>query len=145
MRIICNIYRHLCTKPDITKLKRISKVPSQPHESKEFNVNIEDIKLDTKTIQLLERLSLINLGDKEALETIQNSIAFALKISQINTDNVKPLYCVLEDYNLQLRKDKITEGNCREEILQNAKVTDEDYFISPPGNIPLELEEKDFK
>lgn len=30
------------------------------------------------------------------------------------------------------------EGNCRNEILSNAKVTEENYFVAPPGNIPLE-------
>ncbi len=52
-------------------------------------------------------------------------------------DGVEPMYSPLEDLSLQLRDDVITEGNCKKEILANAAVVEEDYFVAPPGNIPL--------
>lgn len=39
--------------------------------------------------------------------------------------------------NLSLRKDKITQGNCQKDILKNAHVTEDNYFVAPLGNIPL--------
>lgn len=42
---------------------------------------------------------------------------------------------------LRVREDQVTEGNCKEDILKNASVTEEDYFVAPPGNIPLEGKE----
>lgn len=42
---------------------------------------------------------------------------------------------------LIVRNDEITEGNCREDILSNASVLQEEYFVAPPGNIPLEPRE----
>lgn len=39
--------------------------------------------------------------------------------------------------NLSLREDVITAGNCQKDILKNADVTEDDYFVAPPGNIPL--------
>lgn len=39
--------------------------------------------------------------------------------------------------NLNLRLDKITQGNCQADVLKNAVLTEDDYFIAPPGNIPL--------
>lgn len=39
--------------------------------------------------------------------------------------------------NLTLREDKITQGNCQKEILKNAAVKEDDYFVAPIGNIPL--------
>lgn len=42
--------------------------------------------------------------------------------------------------NLNLRPDeviKITHGNCQKDILRNAAVVEDDYFVAPPGNIPL--------
>lgn len=53
--------------------------------------------------------------------------------------------------NLTLRPDeviKITQGNCQKDILRNAAVVEDDYFVAPPGNIPLhevELEQKQNK
>lgn len=37
-----------------------------------------------------------------------------------------------------MRDDEVTEGNCRDDVLKNASVTEEEYFVAPPGNIPLE-------
>lgn len=31
----------------------------------------------------------------------------------------------------------MTQGNCVKDILKNAAITEEDYFVAPPGNIPL--------
>jgi aspartyl-tRNA(Asn)/glutamyl-tRNA(Gln) amidotransferase subunit C len=52
------------------------------------------------------------------------------------------LYTVLEHTSLELRDDAVTDGNRREEILANARVTEEEYFISPPGNIELNQSEQ---
>ncbi|XP_039950138.1 glutamyl-tRNA(Gln) amidotransferase subunit C, mitochondrial [Bactrocera neohumeralis] len=129
-------------KLNFKELKYPSKVPSKPIKQN-FPTGEKPV-IDNATIQLLERLALVNLESKEALTTLEKSIEFAEKISHIDTSNVLPLYTVLEDQNLYLREDSVTEGNCREDILRSAKVTEEDYFVSPPGNIPLQQKEKDF-
>lgn len=73
-----------------------------------------------------------NLNFSEAVKTLEDSIEFASKIQNINTDQVEPLYTVLEDYPLELREDAVTEGNIKEDIMRNAKKTEEDtYFIAP--------------
>lgn len=38
---------------------------------------------------------------------------------------------------LYLREDKVTEKNDVKAVLQTAVVTDEDFYVAPPGNIPL--------
>lgn len=40
--------------------------------------------------------------------------------------------------DLRLRNDEITEGSIQKDIMKNAKITEEGYFVSPPGNIPIE-------
>lgn len=52
------------------------------------------------------------------------------------------MYTVLEKENLYLRSDKASERNTQEDILKNAKITEEGYFSAPPGNIPLKQEDK---
>lgn len=83
-------------------------------------------------------------NNREALATLEESIEFASKILDIDTTNVEPLYFVHEDQWLELREDKVTDGNKREAILKNASENGDDCFIAPPGNIPLELDEKAF-
>ncbi|XP_037812079.1 glutamyl-tRNA(Gln) amidotransferase subunit C, mitochondrial [Lucilia sericata] len=128
-------------KLDFKQLRHISKVPDQPVKEELNHSNEKVFEISKKTVQLLERLALVNLDGEEALKTLRSSIQFAKRIENIDISNKKPLYTVLENQALHLRSDKINEGNCREEILKNAKITEEDYFISPPGNIPLQQED----
>ncbi|XP_023949490.2 glutamyl-tRNA(Gln) amidotransferase subunit C, mitochondrial [Bicyclus anynana] len=113
-----------------------SKVPSNPVITLEKQV-IQKTRVDINTISLLERLSLVKCDTDEGVKVLEDSIAFADKILHIDTTGVEPLYTVLENENLSLRDDKITQGNCQADILKNAAITEDDYFVAPPGNIPL--------
>lgn len=107
------------------------------------NGHASAVKVDRNTIALLERLSLVSYDTEEGLKILEDSISFANGILHINTDDVEPLYSVLEDHNLALREDKVTQGNCQKEILKNAAVKEDDYFVAPIGNIPLHEVEVD--
>lgn len=75
---------------------------------------------------------------RQAVKVLEDSIEFASKIQNIDTDNVEPLYTVLEKNPLELRSDQVTEGNMKEDIMRNAKKTEEEtYFIAPVGNVAL--------
>ncbi|XP_058123633.1 glutamyl-tRNA(Gln) amidotransferase subunit C, mitochondrial [Anopheles ziemanni] len=125
------------------RLRYPTKVPQNPIKSStEVNESgpgkTTPIVLTDQTVRLLERLSLVNLDSKEAYKTLQDSIEFASRILHIETDGVQPLYCVLEQHKLTLRPDIVDDGGCQEEVLKNAAITEEEYFVAPPGNIPLE-------
>ncbi|XP_017153769.1 glutamyl-tRNA(Gln) amidotransferase subunit C, mitochondrial [Drosophila miranda] len=140
-RFYCKIAAKTNFKPaklDFKDLRHATKVPQTPVDTVFPETTANRVEIDTKTIQLLERLSLVDLDSEQAFATLNSSIQFADKIAHINTENVRPLYTVLENQQLQLRNDEVKEGDCRVELLRNAKVTDEDYYVSPPGNIPLE-------
>lgn len=55
------------------------------------------------------------------------------------------MYFVNEDQYLMLREDEVTEGNIRDELLLNAPVNDDVCFVAPPGNIPVDLDDKDLQ
>lgn len=123
----------------LVELKSRTKVPLEPVI---FNYpKHKKVEIDSETILLLERLSLVDLDSKEALQTLQDSIEFADRIVHIDTTGVEPLYTVLEHEYLQTRKDIVTDGNIKEDVLRNAALVEEDYFVAPPGNIPLEQQE----
>lgn len=82
---------------------------------------------------------------REALRTLEDSIEFASKILDIDTVGVEPIYFVHEHQYLSLRDDIASEGNIRDELLENAPINDDTCFVAPPGNIPVELEEQEFK
>ncbi|XP_061226579.1 glutamyl-tRNA(Gln) amidotransferase subunit C, mitochondrial [Neopsephotus bourkii] len=92
----------------------------------------------------LEHLALVDFRDSEGVERLQKAIQFADQLHEVNTDGVEPMDSVLEDRCLYLREDDVTEGNCTKELLKNAREKVEEYFVAPPGNIPLpKLEERE--
>ncbi|XP_055533407.1 glutamyl-tRNA(Gln) amidotransferase subunit C-1, mitochondrial [Wyeomyia smithii] len=131
---------------NVKELKYPTKVPQKPHiSSLTSGIAPPRIEIDEATVQLLERLSLVDLDSKEAHKTLEDSIEFASQILTIDTEGVEPLYTVLENQKLYLREDAITDGNIQQDVLKNAQLTEEEYFVAPPGNIPLEQNPDDDK
>ncbi|XP_054248544.1 glutamyl-tRNA(Gln) amidotransferase subunit C, mitochondrial [Indicator indicator] len=101
----------------------------------------------TVTVEVLdhlEHLALVDFRDSEGIERLQKAIQFADQLHEVNTDGIEPMDSVLEDRCLYLRDDDVTEGNCTKELMKNAREKVEEYFVAPPGNIPLpKLEEQD--
>jgi aspartyl-tRNA(Asn)/glutamyl-tRNA(Gln) amidotransferase subunit C len=75
-----------------------SKVPPAP-----FVKPIEESKLPSQTkinqetIELLERLSLVDFANKKGIERLEDAIRFADLIRVIDTTGVEPMISVLED------------------------------------------------
>ncbi|XP_026996800.2 glutamyl-tRNA(Gln) amidotransferase subunit C, mitochondrial-like, partial [Tachysurus fulvidraco] len=101
---------------------------------------LQPISLDL--VDKLERLALVDFGSQEGVECLEKSICFADQIHVVGTDGVEPMDSVLEDRALYLREDTVTEGNCTEELLRRSRITEEEYFVAPPGNIPLPKREQ---
>lgn len=106
-----------------------------------INSEIKTTKIDIETVNHLERLSLVDCANENSLKLIENAVNFANSIINVDTSNVDPLITVAEDRPLIVREDEVKEGNCKRDILKNASITEEDYFVVPPGNVPLETEE----
>lgn len=87
--------RHFCTQ-SVENIKYL--VPRVPTRSK---INRDKLPprttIDAKTVALVERLSLVDCGNKQGIETLEEAIAFADQIQQVDTTNVEPLVTVLED------------------------------------------------
>ncbi|XP_045478416.1 glutamyl-tRNA(Gln) amidotransferase subunit C, mitochondrial [Harmonia axyridis] len=122
---------HNCLKP-IVRIK----------SNKIWNNKPQDpVKIDQETVNLLERLSLVDCANENSLKLIENAVNFASVIHSVDTEGVEPLVTVSEDRPLALREDIVLEDFCKEQILSNAKLTEEDYFVVPPGNVPIETDE----
>ncbi|XP_032287227.1 glutamyl-tRNA(Gln) amidotransferase subunit C, mitochondrial isoform X1 [Phoca vitulina] len=90
-------------------------------------------RVTAEVIEHLERLALVDFGSQEAVARLEKAIAFADRLRAVDTDGVEPMESVLEDRCLYLRSDNVVEGNCAEELLQNAHRVVEEYFVAPPG------------
>lgn len=89
------------------------------------------------TIKHLERLSLVDFGNKRGLSRLEEAIKFADQLDAVDTTGVEPLVSVLENEVLFLREDVVTETPSASVLLSTASQTEEGYYVAPPGNIPL--------
>ncbi|XP_029916530.1 glutamyl-tRNA(Gln) amidotransferase subunit C, mitochondrial [Myripristis murdjan] len=99
-------------------------------------------KIPADLVDKLERLALVDFRTKQGLVCLERAIRFADQLHVVDTDGVEPMDSVLEDRVLYLRDDAVVEGDCAEELLQLPKSTVEEYFVAPPGNIPLPKREE---
>ncbi|XP_056602303.1 glutamyl-tRNA(Gln) amidotransferase subunit C, mitochondrial isoform X2 [Triplophysa dalaica] len=119
-----------------------SKVPQMPTWESIGESQLPPTKVSPDLVDKLERLALVDFGSKEGVDCLEKAIRFADQLHVVNTDGVEPMDSVLEDRALYLRADTVTEGECAEELLTLAKQTVEEYFVAPPGNIPLPQREE---
>ncbi|XP_055335190.1 glutamyl-tRNA(Gln) amidotransferase subunit C, mitochondrial-like [Paramacrobiotus metropolitanus] len=117
---------------------------NRPTAQSEGNLQVEAkaAELTLDTVYHLEQLSLVNFSNQAAIERLASAIRYANRLRDVDISGVKPLYSLLENETLDLRPDEITEGNQREDVLRNAKITMEHYYLAPPGNIPVEQTHK---
>ncbi|XP_043968379.1 glutamyl-tRNA(Gln) amidotransferase subunit C, mitochondrial isoform X2 [Gambusia affinis] len=99
-------------------------------------------RIPADLVDKLERLALVDFRTQQGLECLEKAIRFADQLHVVDTSGVEPMDSVLEDRALYLRDDTVTEGDCAEELLKLAKNTVEEYFVAPPGNIPLPRREE---
>ncbi|XP_065353385.1 glutamyl-tRNA(Gln) amidotransferase subunit C, mitochondrial [Cloeon dipterum] len=139
--LLCRLCKSTWTLPVSRLLHRA--IPPTPHDiSVDKSKLPTPTKVDRDTILQLERVALVDFATEEGIRRLEAAIQLADTISAVDTKGVKPLYTVLENRSLYLQEDKVSDGHCKEEILANAAVTEEDYFVAPPGNIPLDQSEK---
>jgi len=102
------------------------------------NTSNSSTELSDKQLRLLEQLSLLEYKDhNDECKNLAYAVSFATFLHNANTEHIKPMVSSLEDMELLLREDVVTEGGDAKPILSNAKLVFEDYFVAPPGNIPL--------
>ncbi|KER25655.1 hypothetical protein T265_14173, partial [Opisthorchis viverrini] len=113
------------------------------------------VQLDLNTIKLLERLSLTDFGTEKCLDILEEAIRYAdplltdiafqgtTKNGRLSRATVAPMYSLLEamdpNYSCPLDDDVPTvDPRLAECIVNGAPVIWEGYFVSPPGNVPIE-------
>ncbi|XP_071338993.1 glutamyl-tRNA(Gln) amidotransferase subunit C, mitochondrial isoform X1 [Trachinotus anak] len=142
--------RGACPRSHIANVPRL--FSSQPHnpkvpEAATWEPVPEDrlpspAPIPADLVDKLERLALVDFRTKQGLACLEKAVRSADQLHVVDTSGVEPMDSVLEDRALYLRGDAVTDGDCAETLLQLSKNTVEEYFVAPPGNIPLPKREE---
>lgn len=91
--------------------------------------------LDKDLVKRLETVSHVGFSKQGGFEVLSASVKFADCITDIDTSKVPPLITVLENWDIGLRKDVSSNKITRKEIMRNALVMEEDYFVAPTNQL----------
>ncbi|PIC42932.1 hypothetical protein B9Z55_009846 [Caenorhabditis nigoni] len=118
-------------------------VPDEPYNSKIDDSLLSKMpSIDSKLIANLERLSLVRFDSEQAVANLRNAIKVAKRLELVDTEGLEPMYTVWEDQECPTFDDIEEEPLPIEEVFRNAPVRFDDFFVTPPGNVPLESNER---
>ncbi|CAM9112188.1 unnamed protein product, partial [Lampetra fluviatilis] len=75
--------------------------------------------------------ALVAFGSREASRRLADAVSFAQRLHAVDTHAVSPMVSGMS----VLRIDEVREGGHVDEVMVNARHTEDDYFVAPPGNI----------
>ena len=91
------------------------------------------MSIDKQTVLKVANLARIDVSEDNAeviAPKLNTIIGFVEQLSEVDTDNVEPLANVA-NVDLRLRKDEVSDGNCRDEVLANAPESLQGFFVVP--------------
>jgi aspartyl-tRNA(Asn)/glutamyl-tRNA(Gln) amidotransferase subunit C len=84
-------------------------------------------------VRHIAKLARIAMSDGELerlVPELNNILGWVEQLGEVDTEGVEPLATVV-DQRLRLRKDVVTDGGCRDDILANAPDAQHGFFAVP--------------
>jgi aspartyl-tRNA(Asn)/glutamyl-tRNA(Gln) amidotransferase subunit C len=91
------------------------------------------MSVSPEQVRHIAKLARIAMSDEELerlVPELNNILGWVEQLEEVNTDGVDPLTVVVPNM-LRLREDKVTDGDCRDDVLANAPVAEHGFFAVP--------------
>lgn len=91
------------------------------------------MQIDEATVRHIARLARIKIGEKEAANLERELTAildWVDQLGEVDTEDVAPLTRI-GDMTLPWRPDEITAGGCQDDVLRNAPLREDGFFVVP--------------
>ena len=91
------------------------------------------MSVSPEQVRHIAKLARIAMSDEELerlVPELNQILGWVEQLEEVDTDGVEPLTAVVPN-KLRLRVDKVTDGNCRDEVLANAPVAEHGFFAVP--------------
>lgn len=91
------------------------------------------MQVDEKTVRRIAHLARISITDDEA-KSLEGELTGILnwveQLGEVDTNDVEPMTRVVAQ-KLKMRDDKVTDGEIADDVVKNAPVVDDHYFVVP--------------
>jgi aspartyl-tRNA(Asn)/glutamyl-tRNA(Gln) amidotransferase subunit C len=91
------------------------------------------MSVDSKTVRRIARLARIAVDDDQAAameEELNALLAWVEQLSEVDVEGVPPMTSVVAQ-KLKMRQDAVTDGRRRDDVLKNAPLSEDGFFIVP--------------
>lgn len=91
------------------------------------------MSVDLTTVKRVAHLARIAVSEEQAEKMtgeLNVILGFVQSLDSVNVDGVEPMTSVIPAA-MRLREDKITDGNIAPQIVANAPLTEENFFMVP--------------
>lgn len=93
----------------------------------------ETMHVDETTVRRIARLARIKITDDEA-KSLESELSGILnwveQLDEIDTSSVEPMTRVVAQ-KMKQRPDKVTDGEIADDVVKNAPMTEDHYFVVP--------------
>ncbi len=87
-------------------------------------------KDDVRKVARLSRIAVPEQRLDSLADELNGILGWIDQLNEVDIEGVEPMTSVVEA-NLPMRKDVVTDGNKRDEVLANAPKTDDGFFVVP--------------
>ena len=91
------------------------------------------MSIDKDTVKHIAKLARISLDDKKInslSKDLSSIMKFIEKLNELNTEKTVPLTSII-NASLRSRKDEVSDGKIRDQILKNSPEKNEEFFVVP--------------
>lgn len=91
------------------------------------------MQVDEATVRRIARLARIKITDEEAQE-LQEELSGILdwveQLGEVDTSGIEPMTRVVP-ISLKMREDAVTDGDIADDVLRNAPMSEDHFFVVP--------------
>jgi aspartyl-tRNA(Asn)/glutamyl-tRNA(Gln) amidotransferase subunit C len=91
------------------------------------------MSVDADTVRRIAHLARIAVAENEVEHLkgeLNTMLAFVEQLAEVNVDNVEPMTSVTP-MAMKKRADEITDGRIAEDVVKNAPMSEDNYFLVP--------------
>jgi len=91
------------------------------------------MSVDRETVRRIARLARLGLDEDQAaaMEAELNALlSWVEQLQEVNVEGVPPMMSVVEQ-RLKMREDVVTDGGYAEDLMKNAPLAEDNFFVVP--------------